>query len=148
VTQATLTRFPGVYRHADSAIYQFGLRTPKDLKSHIVTPWAVRCSLGTADLREANEKAKALQAHWSAEFTRMRGGGAMAAPEPVQAPDLTALRRHLLKQLEASLTHWTPAAPGTRPRSARSGRETGNGNAMMRNEALRTGTSRIGSSTT
>jgi integrase len=102
VNQATLTRFPGVYRRPDSATYQFGLRAPKDLKSHILTPWAVRCSLGTADLRKANEKAKALQAHWSAEFARMRGG-AVAAPAPAKAPDLTALRRHLLTQLEASL---------------------------------------------
>jgi hypothetical protein len=96
----TLTRFPGVHRRPDSAIYQFGLRAPIDLASQFPSPWAVRCSLGTADLREANEKAKALQAHWSAEFARMRGG-AVAAPEPVQAPDLTALRRHLLRQLEA-----------------------------------------------
>ncbi len=81
-----LTRHPGVYKRADSAVYQFGLRAPKDLLSHYPTGWAHRCSLGTSDLRLANDKAKTLHAEFVARFSALRDG----RPLPV---NLTELRR-------------------------------------------------------
>lgn len=62
MNQATVTRFPGVHRRADSGIYQFGLRAPQDLLAHFPGGWAIRTSLKTSDLKEANAKAKALHA--------------------------------------------------------------------------------------
>ena len=77
-----------MHRRADSGIYQFGLRSPVDLAEHFPSGWAVRCSLRTADLRVANEKAKALQADWAKRFDALRSG----KPQPV---DMVALRRKL-----------------------------------------------------
>jgi hypothetical protein len=57
VIEEALTRFPGVCRRDDSTTYQFGLRVPKDLAAQYSGDWAVRCSLKTANLREANEGA-------------------------------------------------------------------------------------------
>jgi integrase len=103
VIEDTLTRFPGVYRRADSGIYQFGLRAPKDLLTHFASGWAVRCSLGTADLREANQKATALQAQWAATFAGLRSGEA-AEPVP-ESVDLPKLRARLLHDLERALVN-------------------------------------------
>lgn len=96
MNQATVTRFPGVHRRADSGIYQFGLRAPKDLQAHFPSGWAVRASLNSADLREANAKAKALQAEWSARFEALRTG----KPRPTDMPDL---RRRLFTQWERAI---------------------------------------------
>jgi hypothetical protein len=100
VTKAEVTRFPGVGKRADSNTYQFLLRVPKDLQQHFSGPWAVRCSLGTADLHEANSKAKKLQGDWAARFDVLRTG----KPAPV---DLVALRRKLLTYAERN---YLPAA--------------------------------------
>lgn len=75
-----MTRFPGVHRRADSNKYQFVLKPPKDLQHHFDGQWAVRCSLGTADLREANDKARALQAEWALKFEALRKAD---NPQPV-----------------------------------------------------------------
>ena len=88
-----MTRFPGVQRRADSGIYQFGLRAPKDLLAHFPSGWAVRASLKTADLREANAKAKVLHAEWDARFQALR----TSKPRPI---DMLVLRRCLFKQWE------------------------------------------------
>ena len=88
-----VTRFQGVTRRADSNTYQFALRVPKDVQQHFPGPWAVRCSLGTADLQAANDKAKALHAEWAARFAALRAG----KPAPV---DLAALRARLLDYAE------------------------------------------------
>ncbi len=100
MTKAELTRFPGVNKRRDSNTYQFILRAPKDLVQHFKSPWAVRCSLGTADLREANTKAKALHAEWAERFTAMRTG------KPARV-DLAALRARLL---DYAVTKFLPAA--------------------------------------
>jgi hypothetical protein len=100
VTKDDVTRFPGVTRRADSNTYQFALRVPKDVQQHFKSPWAVRCSLGTADLRAANDKAKSLQAEWVTRFEAMRAG----KPAPV---DLAALRAKLLDYAERK---YLPAA--------------------------------------
>lgn len=99
-----MTRFPGVYRRVDADTYQFGLRAPKDLASHFPTPWAIRCSLKTTDLRTANELAKSLQGEWSAKFEAMRSG----VPIPV---DLNALRKYLLAKLELFLSNFDRKVP-------------------------------------
>ncbi len=67
-----MTRFPGVYRRADSNTYQFGIKPPQDLRHHFSGQWAIRCSLGTSDLREANDKARALHAEWALKFDALR----------------------------------------------------------------------------
>jgi hypothetical protein len=66
--------------------------------------------LGTADLREANDKAKALQAEWVVRVEGLRSG----KPAPI---DLPALRAKLLNHIESALVatdaraaEWTPAA--------------------------------------
>jgi integrase len=100
VTKAEVTRFPGVGKRADANTYQFALRVPKDVQQHFTGAWAVRCSLGTADLREANSKAKVLHAEWAARFDALRSG----RPPPV---DLVALRRKLLTYAERN---YLPAA--------------------------------------
>ena len=96
VIQATVTRFPGVQRRADSGIYQFGLRAPKDLLAHFPSGWAVRASLKTADLREANAKAKVLHAEWDARFQALRTG----KPRPI---DIPVLKRRLFEQWQRAI---------------------------------------------
>jgi integrase len=96
VTKAELTPFPGVTKRTGTSRYHFVLRTPKDLLPHFKSPWAVRCSLGTADLREANDKAKSLHAKWAARFESLRSG----KPAPV---NLAALRAKLLAHAEEVL---------------------------------------------
>ncbi len=96
MNQATVTRFPGVQRRADSGAYQFGLRAPKDLLAHFPSGWAVRASLKTADLREANAKAKVLHAEWDARFQALRTG----KPRPI---DMLVLRRRLFEQWERAI---------------------------------------------
>ncbi len=94
--KTALHRHSGVHRRADSGIYQFGLRAPVDLRQHYPSGWALRCSLGTADLRQANDKAKALQAEWAARFESLRTG------KPMQV-DVVALRAKLLDYVERRL---------------------------------------------
>ena len=96
MNQATVTRFPGVHRRADSGIYQFGLRAPQDLLAHFPGGWAIRTSLKTSDLKEANAKAKVLHAEWDAHFEALRTG----KPRPIDMPDL---RRRLLEQWERAI---------------------------------------------
>lgn len=89
--------FPGVYQRADSNTYQFGLKAPKDLEHHFPgkpgAKWAMRCSLRTSDLREANDKAKALQAEWAERFAALRAN----KPAPV---NVAAIRAKLLAYAE------------------------------------------------
>lgn len=91
-----MTRFPGVHRRPDSVIYQFGLRAPQDLLAHFPSGWAIRASLKTSDLKEANAKAKALHAEWDARFEALRAG----KPRPIDMPDL---RRRLFAQWERAV---------------------------------------------
>ena len=73
VTDTAVTRFPGVTRRPDSTVWSFGLRAPQDLLHRFGgRPWAVRCSLGTSDLRAASDKARTLHAEWAARFSAMR----------------------------------------------------------------------------
>ena len=98
MNKATVTRFPGVHRRADSGIYQFGRRAPQDLLAHFPGGWAIRASLKTSDLKEANAKAKALHAEWDARFEALRAG----KPRPIDMPDL---RRRLFAQWERAIAH-------------------------------------------
>jgi hypothetical protein len=92
VNTATVTRFPGVHRRADSGIYQFGLRAPEDLRTHFPSGWAIRASLKTADLKQA----KALHAEWDARFEALRTG----KPRPI---DMPVLRRRLFEHWERAI---------------------------------------------
>ena len=96
MNSSTVTRFPGVHCRSDSISYQFGLRAPKDLLAQFPGGWAIRASLNTSDLREANAKAKALHAEWSARFEALRTG----KPRPIDMPDL---RRRLFTQWERAI---------------------------------------------
>lgn len=90
-------RFPGVYRRPDSNTYQFGLKPPKDLQHHFKGAWAVRCSLGTSDLKEANAKAKALQAEWASRFEALRRA---------DNPERVTLNPALAATIAAELRRW------------------------------------------
>ena len=96
VNSSTVTRFPGVHRRSDSISYQFGLRAPKDLLAQFPGGWAIRASLNTSDLREANAKAKALHAEWDARFEALRTG----KPRPI---DMPVLRHRLFEQWERAI---------------------------------------------
>lgn len=58
----------GVHRRSGSMNWQWRIKAPLDLQSLYVGQWAHRCSLATADLREANTRAAALQATWMRRF--------------------------------------------------------------------------------
>lgn len=92
-----MTRFPGVTRRSDSSVFWFCLRAPKDLREHFSGPWAVRISLQTTDLREANEKARQLQAEWAEKFSRLRKA---SRPQPV------ALSPAIVAAIAAELRRW------------------------------------------
>ncbi len=73
MTDTAVTPFPGVTRRPDSAVWWFVLRAPQDLLHRFDgKPWAVRRSLKTSDLREANDKARVLHAEWAQRFASMR----------------------------------------------------------------------------
>lgn len=96
----TVPRFPGVYRRNDSAVWQFGLKPPKDLHHHFPGTWAVRCSLATSDLREANDRARELHAEWAARFAelRRRDNPQRVNPSPELSATIAAeLRRWVLQ---------------------------------------------------
>lgn len=80
MNDSDVTPFPGVYLREGSTVYQFGIQVPTDLREHFKTQWAVRKSLGTKDLREANAQAKALHADWEEKFGTLRR---RQNPEPV-----------------------------------------------------------------
>lgn len=67
-----MKRFQGVTKRPGSSLYSWGIKVPADLKGQYKGQWAYRGSLGTSDLREANEKASALQAEWLARFAEQR----------------------------------------------------------------------------
>lgn len=101
MTDSEVTRFPGVHQRSDSAVYWFALRAPVDLAHHFPGPWAVRQSLRTKDLREANDKARQLQAQWAEKFGSLR-----RADKPQQA----TLTADLTQAVCAELRRWVLAA--------------------------------------
>ncbi len=72
MTTDDMKRFPGVHPRPRSSIWQWRIKVPADLASLYPSQWAHRVSLGTADLRDANEKASVLQAEWLARFKAQR----------------------------------------------------------------------------
>lgn len=97
MTNTEVTRFPGVHQRTDSAVYWFALKAPVDLSHHFPGPWAVRQSLRTKDIREANDKARALQAEWADRFTSLRKAD---NPQPVD------LSPALCTTIAAELRRW------------------------------------------
>lgn len=71
-TSEHMKRFTGVSRRAGSAVWQWAIKAPADLRQHYKSQWAFRCSLDTTDLRQANERASALYAQWQARFAEQR----------------------------------------------------------------------------
>jgi integrase len=62
----------GIYRRSDSTQLQWRIKVPQELRSLYPSQWAHGCSLGTADLREANRKAAQLRAQWLTRFDEQR----------------------------------------------------------------------------
>jgi integrase len=69
---ADMKRAIGVNRRANSTIWQWCIKPPKDLQEHYKGQWAHRCSLDTADLLEANTKAAQLRLEWLQRFADLR----------------------------------------------------------------------------
>lgn len=85
-----MKRAAGVTRRPGSTVFQWGIKAPADLRGLYPTQWAHRCSLETANLREANDKASGLQALWIARFAEQRR---TQNPQELRAitPELTAV---------------------------------------------------------
>jgi integrase len=79
-----MKRATGVTKRPGSNIWQWGIKAPADLRSHYRSQWAHRCSLETADLRAANEKAAQLTAIWQELFAEQR-----RALNPTAVPQVT-----------------------------------------------------------
>ena len=96
----------GVCRRTDFALWQFAVSVPKDLLPGFEgMQWATRCSLGTADLRQANDKARALHAEWTARFAAMRSG---ISPRVNPVP----LRTQFLDHLAGQFDRWEALVAG------------------------------------
>jgi hypothetical protein len=97
MTTEDMKRHPGVHSRSGSSIWQWRIKAPVDLASHYPSEWADRVSLGTADLREANAKAAALQAEWLARFEVQRRRAANPSESQPGIPPEVA--EHLAQQL-------------------------------------------------
>lgn len=78
-------RATGVHVRAGSNVWQWRLKTPKDLRHLYPSEWAHRCSLGTTLLIEANTRAVRLHADWLATFNRQRLLHVAPDPRTVEA---------------------------------------------------------------
>lgn len=67
-----MRRAPYVVPRPGSNRWQFALPAPSDLSHHFPTQWAVRKSLGTANIPEANKKARIWAAEWELKFEQLR----------------------------------------------------------------------------
>ena len=80
----------------------FALRAPQDLLHRFNgQPWAVRCSLKTSDLRQANDKARTLHAEWAEKFASMRRQ---------DNPQWVTLTPALTQHIAAEVRRWVLAA--------------------------------------
>lgn len=71
-TEQMPKRHTGVYSRTGSNVWQWKIRAPKDLRHAYPSEWAHRCSLGTSNLQEANQKAIQLHAEWVRRFDEQR----------------------------------------------------------------------------
>ncbi|MBV8380619.1 MAG: site-specific integrase [Paucibacter sp.] len=94
-----MTPADGVFRRPGSGIWQWGIKAPADLRGLYKTQWAHRCSLKTADLRDANGRAAELRAEWLARFAVERAAISSLPIESV-TPEL---RRQLAERIHAVL---------------------------------------------
>jgi hypothetical protein len=70
--EGSMRKAKGVSTRNGSRIYQWAIKTPKDLLVDGAKPWACRVSLGTEDLATANRKAAKLEHEWLERFERQR----------------------------------------------------------------------------
>ena len=92
-----MKRVTGVTRRSGTASWQWSIKPPADLRSQYPTQWAHRCSLGTADLRQANAKAARLMAWWQDRFDEQRASPTCKPSyciKPVVPRDLPAAPFH------------------------------------------------------
>lgn len=101
MTDTALKRFPGVTLRSDSTVYGFTLRVPKDLLHHFNGRPTVRQSLGTRDLREANDKARALHAELTHQFAALRRS---------DNPQKVELTEGLVRAIAEELRRWVLVA--------------------------------------
>jgi integrase len=97
MTAETMKKHTGVHVRRGTNVYQWRIKVPVDLRHAYKSQWAHRCSLGTADLRKANEKAAKLYAEWLARFEAQR-----RSSNPNKVDQLTP---DLARALAASLKH-------------------------------------------
>lgn len=72
VDEDSMRPAPYVVRRKGTDRLQFALPVPSDLEGHFPTQWAVRKSLGTASIPEANKKARVWTAEWELKFEQLR----------------------------------------------------------------------------
>lgn len=72
VDEDSMRRAPYVVSRPGSNRLQFALPAPSDLSHHFPTQWAVRRSLGTSSIPEANKKARIWTAEWELKFEQLR----------------------------------------------------------------------------
>lgn len=67
-----MKRAQGVAPRPGSTVWQWAIKAPSDLRHLYPSQWAHRVSLGTTDLRTANERAAVLRAEWLGRFAAQR----------------------------------------------------------------------------
>lgn len=87
-----MKRAPGVQQRPGSSVWHWGIKAPRDLQHLYPGQWAHRCSLETADLRTANERATVLRAQWLTRFAQQR------AAHPVPQVSAVPLTRELIRE--------------------------------------------------
>lgn len=80
----TVRKETGVYRRKGILTYSWQLKVPKDLRALYPSQWAEQCSLRTANLSEANQKARQLRVKWDAIFAQQRQQRTSPGPEKVE----------------------------------------------------------------
>lgn len=81
-------RNTGVHLRAGSNVWQWRIKSPKDLQHFYKGEWAHRCSLETSSLVQANLKAAHLYADWLSKFDQQRSA-LQPGSEPREALELT-----------------------------------------------------------
>lgn len=98
-----MKRATGVQKRPGSTSWHWGIKAPSDLKHLYAGQWAHRCSLETADLRDANTKAAGLRAEWMDRFKRQREARDASQQAPVPVKLTAALIKEACDLMEARM---------------------------------------------